>query len=379
MLLIIACLLLGVLTGLVPGLHSNTIASVLLSLGLDDPSLPFAMVGMFAVHSIICFIPSIFLGMPEEGTILSVLPGHRMAREGRGVEALTIMSVSAIAALLASMALLPLSQALYPAVFAAIEPHLFCILAAASLLLIIRSKKPAHAFLVFLLAGAVGKQAFSLPIADPFLPMFSGMFAMAAILTCPSARLPEQKPPGKFDYAILRFAFLGVLLGWIADLLPGISSPAQVAAFTSILLPFSGTAYLSLVSSIGVSESVFAFSSASTIGKARIGAIAEASRIVPIAENLAPFLSFFIVGTAFACILIFIFRNKIGEISKINFKILNALLAVYLCSAAFIIDSFLGLALLLVSTALGYLCVRMGVERTLLMGAVIVPTMLLLF
>ena len=378
MFLIIFALLLGLLAGLVPGLHSNTLVSVILSLNIESVDLPFAIITMYAVYSIISFIPAVFLGIPDPTIVLSVLPGHRMAMQGKGLEALTIMVVSAIFAILACITLFPVSQFLYPIVFPIIEPYMLYILIVASAILLLRGKKPIFSLLIFLLAGALGKQAFSLHLADPFLPLFSGMFAMAAIFTFSNHQLPHQKMPRKIDLSLIKFAFLGVFLGWIADLIPGISSPAQVAAFASILLPFSGVAYLATISSIGVSESIFAFSTASTLDKARIGAIAEASQLTSIADSLTPFLGYFILGTAFACVLIYVFRNKIGEISKINFHILNAMLAIYLIAIVFLIDSFIGLGLFAVSSLLGYLCIRMNVERTTLMGAIIVPTILLL-
>jgi putative membrane protein len=379
MLLIILALFLGLLTGLIPGLHPNTLTSVLLSLNIDSPDLPFAIIAMFAVHSIIAYIPSIFLGIPDSTVVLSVLPGHRMAMKGEGLKALSVMVVSAIFAVLLCIALFPVSQALYPIVFPAIQPYLFHILLVASAVLVLRSRNPLGAILIFVLAGIIGKQAFSLGLPDPFLPLFTGMFAMAAIFTYSNAKLPEQKLPKRIGPSILRYAAIGVALGWIADLLPGISSPAQVAAFASILIPFTGVAYLATIASIGVSESIFAFSTASTLDKARIGAIAEASKITPIQDALLPYLSIFIIGIVFACILVYFFRPKIGEISKINFTVMNAMLAIYLILVVFLIDSLPGMMLFFVATALGYLCIRLNVERTILMGAIIVPTILLLF
>ncbi|MCP4648116.1 MAG: hypothetical protein GY852_10370 [bacterium] len=379
MLLIILALFLGLLTGLIPGLHPNTLTSVLLSLNIESPDLPFMIIAMFAVHSIIAYIPSIFLGIPDSTVVLSVLPGHRMAMKGEGLKALTVMVVSAIFAVLLCITLFPVSQALYPIVFPAIQPYLFHILIIASAILVLRSRNPLGALLIFILAGVIGKQAFSLGLPDPFLPLFTGMFAMAAIFTYSNAKLPEQKLPKRIDLSILKYAALGVFLGWIADLLPGISSPAQVAAFASIIVPFAGVAYLATIASIGVSESVFAFSTASTLDKARIGAIAEASSITPIQDALLPYLSIFIIGIAFACVLVYIFRPKIGEISKINFSIMNTMLAIYLILIVFLIDSLPGLMLFFVATALGYLCIRMNVERTILMGSIIIPTLFLLF
>ena len=128
MLLIIFALLLGLLAGLVPGLHSNTLVAVMLSLNIESLDLPFAIITMYAVYSIVSYIPSIFLGIPDATVVLSVLPGHRMAMQGKGIEALTVMVVSAIFAILACIALFPVSQFLYPIVFPAIQPYLFHIL-----------------------------------------------------------------------------------------------------------------------------------------------------------------------------------------------------------------------------------------------------------
>ncbi|MEM4272590.1 MAG: tripartite tricarboxylate transporter permease, partial [Candidatus Bilamarchaeaceae archaeon] len=235
MFLVIVCVILGLLAGLVPGLHANLLTSALLSMGIEDVALPFAIIAMFGAQAISAYIPAIFLGIPDEQVVLSVLPGQRMAKEGRGLDALAIMVVSSIIAILACIALFPLSQALYPIVFPAIQPYLFHILALAVLFLALKSRKPLGYLFIFMVAGVIGREAFIIRVSDPFLPLFSGMFAMAAIITFSTAPLPEQKPPQKPDPSILKFALVGVAFGWLSDLLPGIGSPAQVAAFASIL------------------------------------------------------------------------------------------------------------------------------------------------
>ncbi|MEM4272589.1 MAG: tripartite tricarboxylate transporter permease, partial [Candidatus Bilamarchaeaceae archaeon] len=140
----------------------------------------------------------------------------------------------------------------------------------------------------------------------------------------------------------------------------------------------SAPAYLATIASIGVSQPIFALSTAATIGKERVGAVAEISTLTSISENLLPLLAFFIIGTVVACFAIVIFRDNIGEISKINYKFLNLLIAAYLLAIVFLLDSWEGLLLFAASTLLGMLCIRMDVERTAMMGAIILPTMLLL-
>lgn len=125
---------LGSLTGLAPGLHVNTLAlvmvafaPVLLSL-LEEASALFGagresailllvavIVSASVAHSFLDLLPSIFLGAPEEGTAMSVLPGHRMLLEGRGLEAARCSAYGGLVGAAAAVAAcLPLSLALGP-------------------------------------------------------------------------------------------------------------------------------------------------------------------------------------------------------------------------------------------------------------------------
>jgi TctA family transporter len=125
---------LGYLTGLAPGIHVNTLALVLVSLspvllpllaeaaaalGTVREVAPLLMVTVIVAaavaHSILDFLPSIFLGAPEEGTALSTLPGHRLLLEGRGLDAVLCSAYGGLVGAAAAVALcLPLSLLLGP-------------------------------------------------------------------------------------------------------------------------------------------------------------------------------------------------------------------------------------------------------------------------
>ena len=96
----------GCLTGAAPGIHVNTLCLLLVSmLGAllplaegaaqafgttpDNASALLAclIVSAAASHSFLDFIPTIFMGAPDEDDSLSVLPGHRLLLQGRGLEA----------------------------------------------------------------------------------------------------------------------------------------------------------------------------------------------------------------------------------------------------------------------------------------------------
>lgn len=377
MLLLVAGILLGMLAGLIPGLHSNTIASALVGMGISGSDAALLIMSMFGAHMMFSFVPSIFLGIPDDTVAVSVLPGQRMAKEGRGIDALRIMCGSALIAVILAVALLPLSQALYPVVFSFVNPYVPHILILLSLVLALRSKNPLMFAAIFILSGILGGAALKFGMEDPFLPLFSGMFAIAAMLFWGKGALPQQKE-GKLDLGFLKFAGLGVIMGWFADLLPGIGSPAQVASFASIAVPFATPAYLALVSSIGMSEAVFAFSTASTLGKARVGALAQAAAQVDIQANMVMLLSSFVVAVAVSAVIIYLARKWIGRITELDFSILNKMLIGYIILLTFLIDGIPGLIVLAPAIAVGVGCIKLDVERTAVMGAIIVPTIILL-
>jgi len=91
--------MLGTMTGLLPGIHVNNVALFMLALSGSIVSLLVArgmgeiqavlvianvIIATSITHSFVDFIPSTFFGAPDEETALSVLPAHRLLLEGRG-------------------------------------------------------------------------------------------------------------------------------------------------------------------------------------------------------------------------------------------------------------------------------------------------------
>ena len=77
----------GTLTGLVPGIHPNTVFALLLTSAATLQAIGPIYMAVFIVSVAISntftdFIPSIIFGAPDPATALSVLPGHRMLLAG---------------------------------------------------------------------------------------------------------------------------------------------------------------------------------------------------------------------------------------------------------------------------------------------------------
>ncbi|MFH0884981.1 MAG: tripartite tricarboxylate transporter permease [Candidatus Micrarchaeota archaeon] len=368
----------GFLGGLLPGLHSNTIISVLASLGIDGSALGIMIVSLFPAHMISSFIPSIFFGVPESGTVVAVLPGQRMVLRGEGVKALCTVLLSCVLSALLACALFHPTLSIFPPVYEAIRPHMRFILLGISIVLLLRTKAPVLSAAVFALSGILGYFSLNSGMPDPFLPLFSGMFAMAAMERWKKGAAPPQKdlPAAK---GIMLFATIGVVLGFAADLIPGVGSPSQMAVFATMLMPMDTSAYLATISSISVSQAVFSLSTSASIGKSRVGATAWLSESMDIGASLPMLLALFIVSLALAAALAYALRLHAARLASLDFSSLRIVLAAYIVAITLIIDGWPGLAVLAISTGLGKLTLEFGVERTNLMGAIIVPTLMLLF
>ncbi len=369
---------LGALGGLVPGLHSNTIISALSSSGFDDQAISMMIIALLPAHMALSYIPSIFFGVPDPSAVMVMLPGQRMVREGQGLLALKAALASCLLATLSCVMLFPLTLGIYPIVYPILRPHMGYFLLGFSLIFLMRSRNPLMSGLVFGIAGILGQYSLNSGVPDPFLPLFCGLFAISAIASYKPGAIPDQKDL-PLDIGIIAFIAIGILLGMFADLIPGVGSPSQVATFATMIFPLETIGYIATVCSISVSQAIFSLSTSASIGKSRIGGTAMLSGHMVIGDNLLILLALFMVGMALAAMIVYLIRKKVAKLAGLDFSKMNLVLAAYLfCLTAFI-DGTGGILILALASVLGWATIKLGVERTNLMGAIIVPTLLLLF
>jgi TctA family transporter len=113
----------GALTGVIPGLHVNNLALLILAAGgalsamvlaifpaaslFEVALLTASLITAIAVtHTFVNCIPSTFLGAPDEASSMCVLPAHRMTLEGRGYEAVELSALGSLGGLMVSFSLL---------------------------------------------------------------------------------------------------------------------------------------------------------------------------------------------------------------------------------------------------------------------------------
>ncbi len=376
---------LGFFASIIPGLHSNTIASIILKSDFDTFFSAAAIASMAASHSVFEFIPAIFLFIPDSETVVSVLPGHRLLMKGRGAYALTICAFSALFATALSLLLLPVAYFAMPVIYSAIEPFMLWIVSVACIFLLVSEKRTLHIALalgVFLLSGLLGLFALETPILqDPLLPVFSGLFASAGILLSlkEGTGIPKQiEERIEVPASYLPYVFAGVVLGMLSDLLPGISTPAQIAVFASVVLYLNAPKFLALVASIGVSHSLFALVATAAIGKARTGSSIAIRELIGAGslEQTGWLIGISVLSVSFAVLVLLLVSRRIaGLASRMPMREIGLLVLAYLAALVFLFDGPMGLLVMATATAIGVIPPLVGVRRTHLMGAILVPSL----
>jgi len=287
--------------------------------------------------------------------------------------------VSCLLAALFSFVLFYPSLNLFPFIYGLLQPYMKYIVLVLASVLVLKSRKRLHALAVFAAAGILGYFALNSGVYDPFMPLFSGLFAVGTLLTMKQSKTPEQKPEEPFKNILILYIMLGVFFGLFADILPGISSPSQMAVFMGFAVPMNSLAYLSTISSISISEAMFSLSTHVSIDKSRIGTTAWLSEFMDIEQNILLLLALFLFSAAVAALFLFCIRKKIASFAVLNSRPIALVFLVYLFIVAALLNGYIGILILVLSSALGWVTVKLGVERIQLMGAVIVPTLLLLF
>ena len=176
----------GTFTGLIPGIHINLISIILLSsitLFSTFPPLSLAIIiiSMAITHSFMDFIPSIFLGAPEDDTFLSILPGHQMLKEGSAHEAIVLTLYGSLVGILIILIFAFPFIYLIPLIYSAVKFAIPFLLIFLSIYLILREEFFITSLIIFLFSGFIGFSALNLPVKEPLLPVLTGLFGASAL------------------------------------------------------------------------------------------------------------------------------------------------------------------------------------------------------
>ncbi|MEK6819870.1 MAG: tripartite tricarboxylate transporter permease [Nanoarchaeota archaeon] len=377
----------GTFTGLAPGIHINLVGAILISLSasffvsVNPIYLVVFIVAMAITHSFVDFIPSIFLGAPEEGTELSVLPGHELLKEGRGYEAIMLTNYGGISAIFIFILIsIPLIF-LVPKIYNLISEFIPFILIAVSLFMIFSESEKFSALFVFTICGILGLIVLNIEnLSQPLLPLLSGLFGASALIL--SVKTKNQIPKQIITFPETKIAkplFGSLFSSLICGFLPGLGS-GQAAVIGNIISKTDRRGFLVLLGATNTLVMGFSFIAIYTIQKARTGAAASIQELI---GQISPqililiFIAVFISGISSFYITKFLARFFSDKIEKINYSKLSLFTIIFLSVIVFIVSGFLGFFVFFASTLTGIFCISQNVKRTLMMSCLLLPTIFL--
>ncbi|MDN5320946.1 MAG: putative rane protein [Thermococcaceae archaeon] len=374
-------ILFGTVTGITPALHVNTLASIVGSF-LTSPggfSYVVLLYSMGLTHTFLDAFPSTFFGIPEEETAISVLPAHRLALQGRGLEVIAISLKASLLAAIFSL-FLAVPYVLLARHYTAFLGKVAVFLLAFFLVITEKGVKRLYALLIFILSGAFGLVVDKLPLREPYFHVFVGLFGVPAILfSLNNNRKIElkdseiQMPKKRF----LKFSFIGTCFGMLASLLPTFTS-SQAALLGSFFSKDERT-FLTIVFSVNTSNFIFGLINFYATGKTRNGILVL---IKDLYYPLSPeeLVILFLVTIMTSSIVNFYgmaLSEMLGRaISKINYTKLNLAVLVFVWAASLYFDGLLGLMVLLTATIIGVSTTLLKIKRTTCMGVLMLKIML---
>lgn len=397
----------GTFTGLVPGIHVNTLASVMLLLypalcsGLShiaDPSyvpliVSSCIMSASVVHSFVDYVPSVFIGVPDPDEVLSVLPGHRLMLEGRGMYAVRSAAIgSAVGAGSAILMAIPLQYLMLNGLAEALETLTMSVLMFTLIVIVLNEgsiSKKIWAVVLILLSGAVGAVFMNIPSAGILgegtllFPMLTGMFGMPNLLrSYGNFQIPEQvddvlHPVGPIP------GIKGVITGSIAGWYPGITSTAGAALSSAFLPEDRPERFISLVASIGTVTSIFSLITLSVSGGGRTGTIIVIREII--GDSVSGFCSPEFLLLLFCCAVasflgyrLTISSGKIVSkaVNRIDTSKLNKIVIAFIAVSVLLMTGPVGAFVLIISVIIGLIPQEIGMDRIPLTGCLIVPVIL---
>ncbi len=383
----------GTFAGLAPGIHPNTLIVLLFGTisiisGYPAYALAALVISMTITNTLVSYIPSVFLGSPEDDTSLSVLPGHRLLLDGRGLEAVYLTVVGGVGVVIMFVILLPLLIKILPILYANIKNYIpFLLIGIVSTMVIIeKGLQKLWAVIIFFLSGILGILTLNSYLIQPtfvFFPLFTGLFGISTMLLSLKSKTKLVKQAEDFGVAEKSLSISGIIKGFFSGLLVGILpaiGSAQAGTLVQIITRKDDQReFLVSLGGINTANSLFALAALYIIGNPRSGAAVAVEKLVGNFgfNEMLLLVGVTLVSTGIGAILtLFLSKKFMTLIEKVPYSTLSICVIGSLVALTAVFTGVYGLLILFVSTAIGMIAPLTNVKRSLLMGVLILPTIM---
>lgn len=384
----------GAVSGLIPGIHANTMAGVLLSvqafllLYVGPVVLASAMFAALVTHTFLDCVPSTFLGIPDADTSLAVLPAHALCLEGRGEEAVRISALGSAAGVVLALPLAMGFCLILPGLQSWVDWGIGLLILAVAGYLIVVSESPGWAAAVFGASGLLG--VFTLRYSylawqtvgesGVLMPLLSGLFGVAVLLKASQGTMPAQQfsgidlPRGSFRRSSVLGACAGALVGW----LPGLSNATANALLTSFIgYDTNPREYILATSAANTVNAFLGLSALYALSRTRNGVMVALA-----VQDLPPVTALLLAGSLAACgayLLTVLLSSSADRLKTVRITLLNRIVIGFVVLLSLVLCGPFGALVLLLATAVGCVPHLVNIRRVYCMGAIMVPVMLYSF
>jgi len=391
--ILLGCLM-GVISGITPGLHINLVALILFSispflLGYTNViAVASFIIAMSITHTFTDFISATYLGAPSDDTALTVLPAHRMLLEGMGHEAVKLTVIGSLLCLIITVILSPLLVIIVPIIFSYLKNYIGWLLLSVVVFMILREKsinKKFLAFVVVALSGILGLAVFNIPnLKDPLLPMLSGLFGVSVLLLSLTQKvtLPIQRTTEMIKLKVRDTAKAlgsGVFSGSLVSIFPGLG-PAQAAVLGGQLVgKIDVFSYLILVGGINTVSMILSLITLFTIEKARNGSIIVVQQLLQSIDfnALVLFLAVALIAGGIATFLtLYVSKIFSSIMNRLNYAMLSIIIIAFIGLMVLYFSGVIGLLILAVATFIGLVPNIAEVSRSNSMACLLIPIIL---
>lgn len=391
---------LGIVSGLIPGIHTNNFALILLALSPNLSEQGFSSIHIVVIilansitHTFLNIIPSIYLGAPDADSALAVLPGHAMLLDGMGMAAIRLSAIGSAGSIIVSLLLAVPLMLFFGHCYDDIRANMHWVLLGIVVLMILTEsgryiegqgslvhlKYKFYAIVILLLSGILGRIAFENEyLMHPYfqfgsssilLSLLTGLFGASVLLISILTRstMPAQRrhPLNLRSRWVLRGIATGSIAGSIVAWLPGVSS-----AVATVLARFAirgglehhrtrAMEFIVSVSGANTSNAIFGLIALFVIGYPRSGAMVAVRSLIGRGLDAQLILLFLmvivLVSIAAYIVTIFIGDAAPSVLMRIDYQKLCMVILAGLVAMVITFNGVFGLAVFMTAVPIGML------------------------
>ncbi len=379
----------GIATGLMPGLHVNTIALIALSYGLfDKPEFMAFIASMSVVHTFVDFVPSVLLGAPSDETFLSILPGHKLLLEGKGLVAVKLTIAGGLFAGIGAIILGPFFVLFVEKAqffLSAATPTVLIAIIAAMILGEKAFKKKGIALLVVFLSGSLGFLALSsrLPLQQPLFCLATGFFGASTLIdsAMKKSTVAKQKNINFFveKKRLAKNGLLALFGGCCVSLLPSIGASQAAFVVKKLVGKIKTSDYLILLGGVNTATMMLSFFMLFALGKTRTGSAAAISEFGAFGfYDLLVVVAACLLGLGFGAIATDAIAGKaLKTVQRFDYRKINIAVLAFVTGLVAVFSGSLGLLFAGIAAGIGLFALNTGIKRSNCMAFLMIPTILL--